>query len=173
MPVHFGGDDGAPGKACTVYVQKPGKAFPGLFVPDMVDNLSTQAIDNITEAWDDGRGVANPDSFPDKPFSFQDGMVLDAGNSFEPSATIPEVPDAADEPVSRLPTGVQVLQYDANPQMLQRLNRGDLSEAMLMFLKHYHHADSGGVYQEFGYNLFGWHPMHTLAEELRQAKFPK
>jgi hypothetical protein len=37
---------------------------------------------------------------------------------------------------------------------VERISRDDLSDPMRMFLKTYH-ADSNGVYEDFGYNLFG------------------
>ena len=197
MPAHFGGDFDAPGCVCTVDVAKPGKAFPGLLGPDRVDNPNRRvpdddivlAIDNIDPPRDDRRGVANPDidltagmpeqplpSQPDadEPISFMDTIFLDAGNPTAGSSTLPEEDvgiNDAQELVSRLPAGVQPCNWVENPQMLERIGRGDMSELMIAFLEEYH-GDTNGVHDDWGYNLVGFHPLHTLVEALRKGNFP-
>ena len=47
-----------------------------------------------------------------------------------------------------------------------------MSELMIGFLEEYH-GDTNGVHDDWGYNLVGFHPLHTLVDALRKGNFPK
>ena len=72
---------------------------------------------------------------------------------------------------NRLTTEYEEPVWDSNPIKLEMIKAEDMSVRLKEFLAHCH--DDTGMFAIWAYNLVGFHPSHTLADDLRKPEFPE
>ena len=176
---------------CTVHYRVPSPAdvsMPSFGTPTPVDNTPYQtlvmdaAVAQLRAGFQTASvqqpltpASSSQDASPiiaQQSPSLLDSGIFDAGGNAGGLSTRVAGLNAAGEPVSQVPPGVQPCFWHSNPSTLEVINTDEMSGALRTFLRHYHYDGPGGL-ATWNYNLKGYHPLHTLVEALRTSDFPR